>query len=179
MHPAKKNILAISGSTREHSVNELILQWMAERFSSRCSFYIYNRIADLPHFRSDLIDDLAPDTVKEFYGLLEQADGVVICTPEYVFSLPGAMKNALEWTVSTTLFSGKLAALIVASSLGEKAFEALHLVMTTLGATIDPDAELLISGVKTKINLQGQITDEQVAIQLEVLGNALLQSVNP
>ena len=71
-----------------------------------------------------------------FRKSIEEADAVLICTPEYVFSLPGILKNALEWTVSTTVFSDKPTALLTASSSGEKAHESLLLVMKTLGLSL-------------------------------------------
>ena len=108
---------------------------------------------------------------------IEAADGIIICTPEYVFSLPGVLKNALEWTVSTTIFSGKPAALIVASGQGEKAYEALILIMNTLGAKVGEYAKLLIPGARSKINTQGHISDELTAKELDRLIQALLETI--
>jgi chromate reductase len=176
--PHKKNIIAISGSTRESSVNELILKWLGERYSDRLSVTLYDRIAELPHFRSDLAGDLAPEDVKALHKLIAVADGVIICTPEYVFSLPGSLKNALEWTVATTLFTDKPTALIVASTLGEKAFESLHLVMTTLGAKIHPEAELLIPAVKAKFNAQGKLTDDKLLPAFDKLVAGFIASMD-
>jgi chromate reductase, NAD(P)H dehydrogenase (quinone) len=171
------NILAISGSTRPGSVNEQIIRWLATAYRSQAAISLYDQIAGLPHFRSDLIEEKAPEPVKTFYGLISQADAVLICTPEYVFSLPGSMKNALDWTVSTTLFSDKPTALIVASSNGAKAFEALQLIMTTLGARMPDDARLLIPGVKAKVTDQGQPLDQFLAQQLDNLIRGLIKAI--
>jgi len=84
---------------------------------------------------------------------------VVICTPEYVFTLPGSLKNALEWMVSTTIFSGKSVALITASAMGDKAHEALQLVMKTIESRFTTATQLLIRGVKGKVDGNGNITD--------------------
>lgn len=171
------NILAISGSTRPNSVNEQIIKWLASTYQAQANITLYNQIAGLPHFRSDLVDEKAPDEVKAFYTLIDQADAVLICTPEYVFNLPGSLKNALDWTVSTTLFSEKPAALIVASSHGAKAFEALQLIMTTLGARLPEEARLLISGVKAKVTDQGQPLDPFLAQQLDKLIGELIKII--
>ncbi len=136
------SILAISGSTRPNSVNEQIIKWMADHYRAQARITLYNQIAELPHFRSDLIEEKAPGPVKSLYSAIGQADAVLICTPEYVFSLPGSLKNALDWTVSTTLFTDKPTALIVASSSGAKAFESLQLIMTTLGAKMPGGSRL-------------------------------------
>lgn len=154
-----KKILTICGSTRKDSVNSHILAYIAERYASRASFTLYEGIDQLPHFNPDLDRDPLPETVLHFRRLIGEADGVLICTPEYVFSLPGSFKNAIEWTVSTTLFTNKPAALITASSSGQKAQEALDLVMKTVGVQLGAKGSLLISAPKTKISPDGQITD--------------------
>lgn len=169
------SILAISGSTRPNSVNEQIIKWLAWHYRAIANITLYNQIAELPHFRSDLIEDKAPAPVKTFYEAIGGADAVLICTPEYVFSLPGSLKNALDWTVSTTLFTEKPTALIVASSSGARAFESLQLIMTTLGSRIPEEARLLISAVKTKVTDQGQPLDKTLAQQLDRLIGELIR----
>lgn len=173
----KISVLLISGNTRPDSVNEQILIWIAERFKEQFNFRIYNRIGDLPHFRSDLTGDEAPLLVKEFYNSIEKADAVVICSPEYVYSLPGSIKNALDWTVSTTLFTNKPLANIVASLAGHHASKELKLIMTTLGAKIHPHCDLLISSIKTKIDKNGIITSEEVINQVDRLMERLVATV--
>jgi NAD(P)H-dependent FMN reductase len=168
-------ILAICGNTRPNSINEQVLNWIANRYSEQLNFKLYNQIAELPHFRPDLTGDNAPEIVKEFYELINQSDAVIICSPEYVFSLPGTIKNALDWTVSTTVFSEKPTAIIVASSLGEKALEALNLIMTTLGANVNPDCSLLISSIKTNIDSEGNMRNERVIEQIDLLIETLVQ----
>jgi NAD(P)H-dependent FMN reductase len=65
-----------------------------------------------------LTKNLFRQQLLAFRKKIEDADGVLICTPEYVYSLPGSLKNAVEWMVSTTLFTDKPAALITAASSG-------------------------------------------------------------
>jgi chromate reductase, NAD(P)H dehydrogenase (quinone) len=171
------NILAISGSTRPHSVNEQIIKWMSWHYRALAAIELYNQIAELPHFRSDLIDKKAPPQVKAFYEAIDRADAVLVCTPEYVFSLPGSLKNALDWTVSTTVFTDKPTALIVASSSGAKAFESLQLIMTTLGSQIPEEARLLIPAVKTKVSDQGQPLQDVLAQDLDRLMHGLIRAI--
>ncbi len=150
----QKKILAISGSTRVNSTNETILKTIASLQPERLQVEIYTRTAELPHFNPDLDNDNVAIQIKELREKISQSDGVIICTPEYVFSLPGALKNAIEWMVSTTVFSDKPAALIVASGLGDKAYESLNLIMNTLGAKIGPSTNLLIRGARSKFKPQ-------------------------
>jgi chromate reductase, NAD(P)H dehydrogenase (quinone) len=170
---SKKNILAICGSTRKNSVNKGIINVISELATNTLTITVYNELLSLPYFNQDDSLDNTPQPVLDFRAAIEQADGILICTPEYVFSLPGILKNALEWTVSTTLFADKPTALITASSSGDKAHESLILIMNTLGIKTTQEMCLLISGVKSKINHQGKITDADLEQKLMVLSQSL------
>ncbi len=109
----------------------------------------------------------APEAVTALRQQITEADGVIICcTPEYVFSLPGSLKNALEWMVSTVIFDGKPMGLITASTSGEKGHEQLLLVMRTLLAALTEETQLLIKGVKAKVATDGQIKDADTEVAL-------------
>lgn len=166
---SRKNILAICGSTRQHSANKDILHAIAELAKDTLDISIYEDLTTLPYFNQDLSIENTPQSVLEFREAINKADGIVICTPEYVFSLPGILKNAIEWTVSTTVFTDKPTALITASSSGYKAHESLLLVMNTLNIKTHDDMCMLISGVKSKLDNQGQIIDEALISQLKQL----------
>ena len=173
----RKKIVAISGSTRTNSTNESLLKVIANLYGEKLDVQIYNGLAELPHFNPDLDNETVPLNVKAFRDLIEKADGVIICTPEYVFSLPGSLKNAIEWTVSTTVFLEKPVALIVASGLGEKTYESLALIMNTVGAKIGDDARLLIQGTRSKLNGQGELTDESTLQSIHKLMNSFMETI--
>jgi len=164
----KKNILAICGSTRKNSANLQILKAI-EKFSENSFNLSYFDLVTLPYFDQDITDAEVSLEVQHFRNEINKADGVIICTPEYVFSLPGVLKNAIEWTVSTTVFSDKPTALITASSSGEKAHESLLLVMKTLGIKTSDDLCLLISGVKSKLNTEGEVVNAELNQKLNQL----------
>lgn len=168
-----KKIFAICGSTREHSSNALLLQSIKETCSNLFELSIFKEIGNLPHFNPDNDGTLTPPVVIAFREQIARADGIIICTPEYVFSLPGSLKNALEWCVSTTVLARKPTALITASASGEKAQEELMLVMKTLEAAFNNDTTLLIKGIKSKINNDAIVTDDATQKQLDHLINAL------
>ena len=123
---------------------------------------IYPDLKALPHFDADLSLEDTPQAVIDFRAQIEKADGVLICTPEYIFSIPSGLKNALEWCVSTTVFSDKPVALITASAAGEKGHEELQLIMRTLMAVINEETCLLIQGVKGKVGAAGAIDDPKI-----------------
>ncbi len=161
MTSKRKNVLAISGSTRKNSNNEAILKSIAEMYIENIEVRIYDGIEKLPHFNPGIEDENVEQSVIDFRKQIDEADGVIICTPEYVFSIPGSLKNAIEWTVSTVVFSEKPLALITAATSGEKAHEELYLVMKTLSMKVNHDTRVLIQGPKKKIDRNGKIIDEK------------------
>jgi len=173
-----KNILAISGSLRAKSTNLTIIENIAQMFAGRIKVTIYGGLANLPHFNPDLESAAPVAEVADFRRQIREADGVLICTPEYVFSIPGALKNALEWAVGTSDFAGKPTALITASSLGEKTHESLFLVLKTIEARIIESTALLISGARTKVNAEGLITDAPTIEAINLLIESFLQAID-
>lgn len=169
----KKQILAIAGSVRKASINKALLNYIAKNFEESLSVEVYDRVDQLPIFNPDLEGALLPPIVKVLQEKIKAADGIIISTPEYVFSLPGNLKNLLEWHVSTTLFSGKPVALIVAAASGKKAMESLDLVMSTITeGAISDDLKLLLQGIGGKIDKSGQLMDKEIQLKI----NQLIQS---
>ena len=168
-----KNIFAISGSLRLGSSNHNLLQALGKMMPPDIIYTIYNGISAIPAFDPGLDNDDPPASVTAFRKQLAAADAIIICTPEYAYGVPGALKNALDWTVSSASFSGKPTALITASTGGENAHEAL---IKILGA-IDADLIKLISFVRSKMDSEGNITDEETAGKLKVVFNALMSAI--
>lgn len=155
-----KTILAISGSTRSQSTNHNYIEAVAALLTPGITL-THNKdlITALPHFNPDLDTETPPPAVTSFRQQLRNASGILICTPEYAMGVPGTLKNALDWTVSSCEFSGKPVALITASSLGEKAHRSLLETLNVIEARITPATSLLIPFARTKINAQHQVTD--------------------
>ena len=175
MNPNKKHVFAISGSTRKNSNNEAIIKAIADLYKELIEVEIFDGIEKLPHFNADIEDENLEPSVIKFRKQIEESDGVIICTPEYVFSIPGSLKNSIEWTVSTIVFSDKPTALITASTSGEKAHEELFLVMKTLSAKINDNTRLLIQGPKNKIDRSGKIIEEKTLNDLKKMMNAFIE----
>lgn len=174
---ARRKILAIPGSTKSSSSSLSILNFLKKRFAGKVEFNLYDKIGQLPHFNPELEEQL-PESISELRSLIKDSDGVIFCTPEYVFSLPGSLKNVIEWNVSTMLFSGKPVAIIVAAGSGKKAFESLALILTTLEATLSDSSKLLIQGAKGKINADGEIIDREVISKIEQVVLSLLKTID-
>ncbi len=130
------NILAISGSLRSSSSNAAIIRTLSGMTPTGVTVSLYDGLADLPHFNPELDTDTPPDAVTDLRKQLKQADGILICTPEYAFGVPGALKNLLDWTVSSGEFVDKPVALITASSSGQYAHPSLLLTLGALSARV-------------------------------------------
>jgi chromate reductase len=166
----KTKILAICGSIRENSSNHAIIQEIARTIPSHVAFELYTEMASIPAF--DGRDD-EPESVTQYKNKIEEADGILICTPEYAFGVPGALKNSLDWTVSSVVFTDKPVALITASSVGDKAHEALQHTLTAIGAKLRPETTLLVPFVRAKVK-EGKITDYETKQAVDRVVNALL-----
>jgi NAD(P)H-dependent FMN reductase len=161
-----KTILAIVGSASENSANQRLVEFLAKQTEKDYKWIIFNELKSLPHFDPELSVTNPPEEVIKLRKQVEQADGMIICTPEYVFSIPSGLKNAIEWCVSTTVFSDKPCGLITASAQGEKAHEELQLIMRTLMAQFTEETAILISGIKGKISGPGEINDPSTKSKL-------------
>lgn len=162
----KKNILAIIGSASQNSANLKIVETIKELMHDEFDVIVFDQLKTLPHFDPELSINNTPDVITSFRNLVAQADGMMICTPEYVFSMPSGLKNAIEWCISTTVFSDKPTGLITASASGEKGHEQLQLIMKTAMAKFNEQTTLLIPGVKGKFNREGQLSDQGTMSQL-------------
>ncbi|BAU54486.1 NADPH-dependent FMN reductase [Mucilaginibacter gotjawali] len=172
-----KNIIAISGSLRAGSSNHGILRFLGKLAPANVNYAIYDGLSQLPHFDPGLDHDDPPETVTALRKLLTEADGVVICTPEYAFGVPGSLKNALDWMVSSGSLVGKPLALITASTGGKNAHASLLLTLGALSANVLEDATLLISFIRSKMDGDGNITDVETANKLKTAFTALLNQL--
>ncbi|WP_239541336.1 NADPH-dependent FMN reductase [Cryomorpha ignava] len=125
----------------------------------------------MPHFSPEISIEGTPKKVLELREAIKNSDGVLICTPEYVFSIPSGIKNAIEWCVSTTVFSSKPVGLITASASGEKGQEELQLIMKTLEASFTNRTTHLIQGVKGKVDTEGTITNLETENDIQKFAN--------
>lgn len=92
--------------------------------------------------------------------------------------LPGALRNAFEWTVSTTVFSNKPIAFVVAAASGEKAFDSLDLILKTIGAFVGGDSKLILKAAKGKLDSAGEVTDKPALCELDRLMTAFVKTLN-
>jgi NAD(P)H-dependent FMN reductase len=181
---SKKKIAAICGSTRSDSSNHLLLRALVSLLSTRTSsssladITIFDSIAGLPHFNPDLDTDLPPAEVSSFRNFLRSADGILICTPEYAHGVPGSLKNAIDWTVSSCEFSHKPTALITASTDGRFGHQALLETLRVIEAADIDRLQLIIPFVRTKLNADGTFADGATESSLRALLERFVECMN-
>ncbi|MCW3122750.1 MAG: NAD(P)H-dependent oxidoreductase [Flavipsychrobacter sp.] len=171
----KLTILAISGSLRENSSNSSIINAAAGFADDNINFTIYKGLGSLPHF--DDSKEPAPE-VLEWRQLLRNADGILICQPEYAFGVAGVLKNALDWTVTTADLAYKPLALITAATGGDKAHAALLLTLNVLMAKLTDDTTLLIQYVRSKLDEHGGVKDPDTKMAIKSVMNSLVGLMN-
>ncbi|WP_040226016.1 NADPH-dependent FMN reductase [Bhargavaea cecembensis] len=175
------NMLAIVGSLRKNSYNLRLAKTIRERFGGEFDLRIAD-IGSLPHFNEDL-EDGPPESVRTFRREIAAADGVFIITPEYNWSVPGVLKNALDWASRDDRpLDGKPVMVMGASNgvIGTLRCQ-LHLrqVLSSGGIQADvlPPAgnEVLIRSAGNKFNGEdGLLTDEKSLKSLDrKIGNFL------
>lgn len=170
----KIKITGISGSLRASSSNAIILEAIKKLMPEDVEFFIYTGIGDLPHFND--AEDI-PVNVIVWRKQLQQADAVLVCSPEYAFGIPGSLKNALDWTVGSGDLVNKPLALITAATGGEKAHASMLDVFTALSPVIPEGCALLIPFVRSKLNAAGEINDPPTLKAVEKLVQNLVSYV--
>ncbi|MBA3865091.1 MAG: NAD(P)H-dependent oxidoreductase [Solirubrobacterales bacterium] len=112
-------VLGISGSLRRDSYNGALLRAAAERLPAGVELVEYEGLREIPPYDADAEAEATPAVVEELREAVRSADAVLIATPEYNHSLPGQLKNALDWVsrpAGKSSLSGKPAAAIGAST---------------------------------------------------------------
>ena len=173
-------ILGISGSLRRDSHNTSLLRAAAEAAAgSDVELELYDGLKEVPPYDED--DDVHPRpvSVARLNAAIANADAVLFATPEYNASIPGHLKNAIDWIsrpVATNVLRNKPVAVLGASTGGFGAVWAqaeLRKVLTVLGARV-LDLELPVPHAHTRFE-DGGLTDEEIRTRLEEAIEALAE----
>ena len=153
------DLLFVSGSLQRESANRALLR-VAERCApARAAVHWFERLGDLPHFNPDLDGD-APAALVEWRQAVAGAGGVLIASPEYAHSLPGSLKNALDWLVGTgELYDKPVGLMSAGTSGGQRALDALSQTLHAQGARVT--GQLTVAGVRPKLDARGEIADPE------------------
>jgi chromate reductase, NAD(P)H dehydrogenase (quinone) len=112
-------VLGITGSLRRDSYNHALLREAAERLPAGAELIEFERLGEIPPYDADLETEATPTAVAELRRAMREADAVIIATPEYNHSIPGVLKNALDWAsrpAGQSALTGTPAAVVGAST---------------------------------------------------------------
>jgi chromate reductase len=167
-------VLFVSGSLQRVSANRALLAAAARFAEGVARTSTFDGIADLPHFNPDLDDHDIP-ALAEWRAAIAQSDGIVIATPEYAHSLPGTLKNALDWIVgSGELYDKPVALMSAGTSGGQRALDALAQTLRAQGAKVD--AQLSVPGIRPKLDGNGDLADAATIEQVSALVRNLVDA---
>ena len=155
-------ILAISGSLREGSLNTRLLREIAERAPAGVEIEIWDGLRSIPPYDADEDNELAPEPVQALRQAIAKADGLLFATPEYNSSIPGVLKNAIDWASrprASTPLQGKPAAVVGATTgqFGAVWAQAeLRKVLASTGARV-VDLELPVAKADGLLDQHGRL----------------------
>ena len=177
-------VLAISGSLRDASNSTALLRALREEAPEGVEVLIWDGLKSIPPYDQD--DDVVPtpEAAAAFRELVREVDGVLFATPEYNSSIPGALKNALDWgsrPIATNAFRNKPVAVISSSAGafgGVWAGAELRKVLGAMGSRV-AEAELAVGHAHEKLDEHGRLTDDDVRQGLREALETLLAQIAP
>lgn len=165
-YPPAMHVLAISGSLRVRSSNTAVLGAAARLAPAGMEIVPYHGLAGLPHFNPDLDNDDPPQAVRALRREIGRCHGLLISSPEYARGVAGAMKNALDWLVSSTEFPQKPVAVINASQRATHADAQLRLTLATMSARLVEAASITLPLLGRDLDAEGILGDAELSAQL-------------
>jgi chromate reductase len=166
-------ILAVSGSLREGSYNTSLLRAAVEAAPEGIEVELWEGLADLPLYDEDLDDADAPESVRRLRADWAAADAILFSTPEYNGSVPGGLKNAIDWASRPRLegvLRNKTVA-VVGASTGQFgalwAQQDLKRILGVAGARV-VGTEIPVSRAHERIDANGRLLDDEVYGQLRL-----------
>lgn len=171
------NLLGISGSLRKGSFNTGLLRAVRELLPEGIDLDIYS-LRQIPPYNFDMEVAAYPEPVRDFKERIRAADGLIFATPEYNYSIPGVLKNAVDWASrppKENPFNEKPAAIIGASG-GPwgtaRAQYELRKVCAALNMLLMNRPEILIANGGQKFDVDGNLTDQDTRERLRKMVEA-------
>ncbi|MFJ2990169.1 NADPH-dependent FMN reductase [Collimonas sp. NPDC087041] len=174
-------ILGVAGSLRAQSYNLMLLQAAQELLPAEVELEIYS-LEDLPLYNQELEQDL-PASVLRLKQAIKRADAILFTTPEYNYSIPGVLKNAIDWASrpgGESAWAGKPAAIAGASPgvLGTaRAQYHLRQILVALDVTAVNQPEVMIGNASERFDANGRLVDDKSRHFFSLLLNNLLELI--
>jgi chromate reductase len=157
-------LIGMSGSLRAGSYSNAVILTLREKFAGRADLRLYD-LAPIPAYNQDFEGDKRPPVVKQLLADIADADGLVLCAPEFNHSIPGVLKNAIDWA-SRPSFQSVLAykhVAIMATSRGPlggaRCLEHMKVALDSCLSRVTLAREVIITATESKIE-GGRLVDE-------------------
>ena len=178
-------VLGISGSLRRDSHNTALLRHAGELFEAEgAEFEIYDGLRDIPPYDADEDTDEAPVAVAQLRAAVAEADAVFFTTPEFNSSIPGVLKNAIDWVsrpLATNTMRNKPVAVIGASTgmFGAVWAQAeLRKVLGAMGARV-VEGEVAVGHAETRFDEHGRLNEPNLEEEVREVVRLLLAELRP
>jgi len=174
----KVHILGFAGSLRKQSYNRSLLSAAAEMVPGNATLEVFD-LEGIPPFNQDL-EQQPPEKVREFKAKIRAADAILIVTPEYNYSIPGVLKNAIDWAsrpYGDNALEGKPVAVMGASpGMTGTARAQYHLRQTFVFLNMFPlnRPEVMVPSANEKIDENGKVKDEKTRKKIRELLESLV-----
>ena len=172
-------IVGISGSLRQHSMHKGLLRTVQKHLKSHGIEFVEIEIGDFPLYNQDINAKGIPAVVQSAHDILSTADAIVLASPEYNYSVSGALKNAIDWfsRVENQAFNGKAVAIMGASPGLGTARSQYHLrqILVFLNAFVLNKPEVMIAQASSKFDQSGNLIDQST---IDFIEKALISLVN-
>ena len=157
-------LIGMSGSLRAGSYSNAVLETLRERFAGVADLTIWD-LAPIPAYNQDFEGDKRPAPVKELLAAIDAADGLVLCAPEFNHSIPGVLKNALDWAsrpAFTSVMAYKPVAIMTTSQGplgGARCLEHMRVALDSMMSRVVLAREVVITACADKVR-DGRLVDE-------------------
>jgi chromate reductase len=178
---AKIEVLGIAGSLREGSYNRALLRAARDLAPEALEIRIFERLVDIPLYNEDVRARGDPEPVVALKEAIQQADAILWVTPEYNFSIPGVLKNAIDWASrppDTSPLNGKPVAIMGATSgTWGTVRSQMHLRQVCVFTNMLPvnKPQVLVARAESKFDANGRLTDETTRRFVRQLLEALVE----
>jgi chromate reductase len=172
------NILAFAGSLRKGSYNKMLLRAAVDLAPDEATIEVFD-LEEIPPFNQDF-EQSPPGRVKDFKAKIKAADAILIVTPEYNYSVPGVLKNAIDWCsrpVGDNSWEGKPVAIMSASTGmlgGARAQYHLRQTFVTLDMRPVNKPEIMVNFAAQKFDEKGNLIDDKTKELIRTLLTALI-----
>jgi chromate reductase, NAD(P)H dehydrogenase (quinone) len=153
-------VLAICGSLQAKSGNLALLKTAAALVPPGVDLVLFDGLRELPHFNPDVEASGVPESVTQWRQALATSDALLIASPEYGLSLPGVLKNGIDWVIGSGELEQKVVAITAAVAgpqRGRRGLEALRNTLSAVRATIVGGAEPIAKGPGLESQVAGLV----------------------